>query len=174
MIVAWLFLGGKPMPSRIMSWEVSDDLWERVEALLPVEMARTKVKRGERWRGGRPPANRRKTFAGIVYVLRTGCQWKAVPRKYGNGSSIHRYFQKWAKAGVFSQMWLAGLAEYDEMEGIEWKWQSIDGAMVKAPLGGEASGPNPTDRGKKRNEAAPSGRRAWRPAVAGRQRRKSQ
>ena len=42
-----------------------------------------------------------------------------------------------------------GLAEYDEMEGISWKWQSIDGATVKAALVQETVGPNPTDRGKK-------------------------
>jgi|GEM_PF-398231 len=41
-----------------------------------------------------------------------------------------------------------GLAEYDEMEGIAWRWQSIDGTMMKAPLAQEAVGPNPTDRGK--------------------------
>lgn len=34
------------------------------------------------------------------------------------------------------------------MKGIDWKWQSMDGAMTKSPLGGEKSGKNPTDRGK--------------------------
>ena len=47
------------------------------------------------------------------------------------------------------RLWRKGLAEYDELEGIAWAWQSIDGAMVKAPLAQEAVGPNPTDRGKK-------------------------
>jgi hypothetical protein len=62
-------------------------------------------------------------------------------------------------------MWRAGLAEYDEMEGISWSWQSIDGAMVKAPLAREAVGPNPTDRGKKRDQTPFVGRRAWRPSI---------
>src|SRR5258708_14689384 len=43
----------------------------------------------------------------------------------------------------------AGLTEYDEVQGIEWEWQSVDGAMTKAPLGKDATGPNPTDRGKR-------------------------
>ena len=53
------------------------------------------------------------------------------------------------KVVFFVSLWRAGLAEYDDMEGISWKWQSIDGATVKAPLAQETVGPNPTDRGKK-------------------------
>ena len=51
--------------------------------------------------------------------------------------------------GFFLQLWRAGLAEYDELEGIAWECQSVDGAMVKAPLAIEDVGPNPTDRGEK-------------------------
>ena len=46
-------------------------------------------------------------------------------------------------------IWPAGLAEYDEMEAICWKWKSIDGAMVKAAPAPETVAPNPTNRGKK-------------------------
>ena len=45
-------------------------------------------------------------------------------------------------------MWIAGLKLYDEKVGIIWKWQSMDGAITKAPLGGKSTGPNPTDRSK--------------------------
>jgi len=45
---------------------------------------------------------------------------------------------------------VASLLEYDELEGIAWEWQSLDGAMTKAPLALESVGRNPTDRGKKR------------------------
>jgi transposase len=115
----------------------------------------------------------RTVFEAIVYVLRTGCQWKALPKEvFGSASSIHKYFLDWAKAGVFKDLWVAGLAEYDEMEGIAWRWQSIDGAMMKAPMAKEAVGPNPTDRGKKWEQKAPAGRRAWGPAVNRRDRGK--
>ena len=81
-----------------------------------------------------------------MYALRTGCQWKALPReRFGSASAIH---QK-SKAGFFENLWRAGLAEYDDFEGIVWRWQSIDGAMFKAPLAQEAVGRNPTDRWKK-------------------------
>ena len=74
---------------------------------------------------------------------------------------------------VFEALWKAGLAEYDDFEGIAWRWQSIDGAMMKAPLAQEAVGPNPTDRGKKWEQAPPAGGRSWRPALAHRDRSQS-
>lgn len=112
----------------------------------------------------------RKVFEGIIYVLRTGCQWKALPKEYGSASSVHKYFQEWKRTGVFKKMWTIGLAEYDEMEGIAWSWQSIDGSTVKAPLAIEGVGANPTDRGKKWDEEKHSCGRAWGPAVDSRKR----
>ncbi len=112
----------------------------------------------------------RKIFAAIVFVLRTGIQWKALPGSYGSASAIHKHFQQWQRAGFFVALWQAGLAEYGEMEGIAWNWQSIDGAMLKAPLALECRGNNPTDRGKKRTQAQFARRRSWRPALAYRQR----
>jgi len=112
----------------------------------------------------------RQVFSAIIYVLRTGCQWKALPKEYGSASSVHKYFQEWKRQGVFLALWRQGLAEYDEMEGIAWSWQSIDGALTKAPLALEAVGPNPTDRGKKRKQAQPVGGRPWNPAVVSRKR----
>ena len=91
-----------------------------------------------------------KIFEGIVYLLPTGCQWKALPKEgFASSSAIHTHFLRWAESGFLVTLWPAGLAEYDEMEGISWKWPSIDGAIVKAPLAQETVGPNPTDRGKK-------------------------
>ena len=50
---------------------------------------------------------------------------------------------------MFEEFWRQGLLAYDELQGIEWEWLACDGAMGKAPLGGEQTGPNPTDRAKK-------------------------
>jgi len=66
----------------------------------------------------------------------------------GPKSTIHDRFQSWAKQGVFRQLWWQILLAYDDQVGIAWTWQSLDGALGKAPLGGSATGPNPTDRGK--------------------------
>ena len=41
------------------------------------------------------------------------------------------------------------LLDYDALKGLDWEWQAMDGAMTKAPLGKEKTGPNPTDRAKR-------------------------
>jgi putative transposase len=79
----------------------------------------------------------RKAMTAIFYILRTGCQWKALPRSLGAPSTVHDRFQEWRKAGVFQRMWEEGLGLYDELEGIDWEWLALDGAMTKAPLGGK-------------------------------------
>jgi putative transposase len=77
----------------------------------------------------------RRAMTAIFYVLRTGIQWKALPREMGPASTVHDRFQFWREQGVFQRMWEAGLQAYDEAQGIEWTWQAVDGAMIKAPLG---------------------------------------
>jgi len=160
---------------RVQSWEVSDGLWSRVEPLVPKRQPRAGRKRRFRRRpgGGRKPMAPRTIFAAIVYVLRTGCQWRALPKSFGSASAIHHHFQRWQREGFFLRLWQAGLAEYDDLEGIAWEWQSLDGTQGKAPLAQEAVGNNPTDRGKKRNQAQPAGGRPWRPALAYRRRGQS-
>ena len=155
---------------QIKSWEVSDELWAKVRPLIPVRQRSEGRKYRRRPGGGRKPMPARNIFSAIVYVLRTGCQWKAVPQEFGSASAIHKHFQQWHRAGFFLALWRSGLAEYDGMEGIAWDWQSIDGALVKAPLAITWVGANPTDRGKKWAPAKFVSRRAWRPAVARRQR----
>jgi transposase len=160
---------------KIKSWEVSDKFWEKAEGLIPPPPKRDEnVEYKRKLGGGRKPKSSRTIFEGIVYVLRTGCQWKALPKeRFGSSSSIHKYFIYWLKEGFFIRLWQAGLAEYDEMEGIAWEWQSIDGAMVKAPLAQIAVGPNPTDRGKKWKQTSYSCGRNWRPSFNYRDRSQS-
>jgi len=122
--------------TRLASWEVSDAFWARIAPLIPPRPPRpARQTFARKVGGGRKPKDPRVVFAGILYVLRTGCQWKALPfERFGSASAIHKRFLEWETAGVFRALWQAGLAEYDDMEGIAWRWQSIDGALVKAPL----------------------------------------
>jgi putative transposase len=95
----------------------------------------------------------RAAFSAMVYVLRTGIQWNALPRELGASSTVHARSQEWVEKGFFERLHEAGLTEYDELSGIEWQWQAADGAMGKAPLVPKestdgAAGRNPTDRGK--------------------------
>jgi transposase len=159
------------MARKVASWEVSDAFWGRVEPLVPTKKVDPTKKYMRKPGAGRKAKPARQVFEAIVYVLRTGCQWKALPKeRFGSASSVHKHFLEWEEAGFFEALWKAGLAEYDEMAGIAWRWQSIDGAMMKAPLAQEAVGPNPTDRGKKREQETPSGGRPWRPALPHRDR----
>lgn len=161
--------------SRTKTWEISDEFWAFVEPLIPKKARDPNKVYKRKPGGGRKPANPRFVFAAIVYVLRTGIIWNALPKeKFGVCSStVHQTFLDWCEAGFFLSLWQAGLAEYDELEGIAWQWQSADGVSIEAPLAQESVGPNPTDRGKKWKQASSIGRRAWGPAWDSRQRRQS-
>lgn len=109
-------------------WRLPDDMWVNVQPLLPPEK--------QPGTPGRPAVPFRKVLDGILYVLRTGCQWKAVPKEFGSGSTCHKRFQEWERMGVFAKLWKILVAEYDELRGIRWQFQSLDSVTVKAPLGG--------------------------------------
>ena len=112
-------------------WEISDAFWERVEPLIPQQMRDPERVYRRTAGGGRKPLEPRKVFSAIVYVLRTGIQWKSLPKElYGSPSSIHAYFKKWEAQGFFEELWKRGLAEFEEMKGIHWEW-TIDKAKAR-------------------------------------------
>ncbi len=81
-------------------------------------------------------------------------QWNALNATgICHSSSAHRRFREWERAGVFHEIWRQGLLDYDAEIGIDWSWLAADGAMTNAPLGGAATGPNPTDRAKRGRSA---------------------
>ncbi len=85
---------------------------------------------------GRPVIPYRKVLDGIIYVLRTGYQWKMLPKEYGSGSTCHRRFQEWNRLDIFKKTWIRLLKIYDATNGINWTWQSFDSISIKSPLGG--------------------------------------
>jgi putative transposase len=123
-------------------FRMSDALWDQIEPLLPAPKPHPL---GCHW----PRVSNRAAMDAILLVLRTGMQWNALD---GTGictcSSAYRRFREWTDADVFATFWHLGLLEYDELQGIDWGWLALDGAMTKAPLGGKKTGPNPCDRGK--------------------------
>ena len=110
--------------------DVPEEFWEKVKDFIP-KPPKKKTKKG------RPRPEPRIVLNGILYVLRTGCQWKMMPKEYGSGSTVHRYFQEWVKAGFFKKMWKYFLKEYDDLKGIKWKWQILDSQTVQSPIKGE-------------------------------------
>ncbi|HYQ82902.1 MAG TPA: IS5 family transposase [Rubrobacter sp.] len=121
-------------------------LWRKLKKCLP-----KKTKNKSSRRGGRPRASDRAVINGIWYVLWTGCQWKAIHRDWFGVSSsvIHERFQRWTRMGIFEKL-MKRMAEYYAREcgGVGWRWQAMDSNNCVAPLGGEQTGKNPTDRGK--------------------------
>ena len=123
-------------------YEIPDVLWDKIVPLLPSPTTKKKKK------AGRPRMNDRKAMSAIFYVLRTGCQWNALPRSLGASSTVHDRFQEWRKDGVFKRMWIDGLSIYDKKIGIDWKWQAMDGIITKAPLGGKRYRPKSNRQSK--------------------------
>jgi putative transposase len=125
-------------------WEVPDELWARIEPILLEDAPPPPPAKG-----GRPRADWRQAFNGIIFRMRTGCQWNHLPKQFGDDSSVHRWFQRWCKNGVMERVWAVLVEECDGLGAVRWEWQSADGSMGKARFGGDKVCPNPTDRGKK-------------------------
>jgi transposase len=82
--------------ARTKPWKVSDEFWEKVEPLIPAAPSHAK--------GGRTRMDDRDAFAAMIYVLRTGIQWNAMPRQMGASSTVHERYQEWERAGLFEEL----------------------------------------------------------------------
>ena len=122
-----------------------DELWERIEPLLPPPKPR-------RFRfPGRKPLDNRKALTGILFVLKTGIPWEYLPLEMGCGSGMTcwRRLRDWQAAGVWQQLHEILLAELNAADKIDWSCAVIDASFVRALGGGERTGPSPVDRRKK-------------------------
>ena len=132
------------------AFRVSDALWEVLAPLIPQHVNTHPLG------GGRPRVPDRTCADGICYVLRTGCQWKALDATgICSGSTAHLRFQEWTAAGVFLELWRVGLERFDELPGLDWSWLSMDGAMTKSPLGGGGNRPQSHRPRPERGQAQP-------------------
>ena len=135
----------QPLPT---IWHADDGLWAEVEKVL-AEFD--------------PPANfgpgridQRKAFDGVIFRLRSGCQWNRLPAEYGDDSSVHRTFQRWVERGVLKHLWAVLVRACEELGGVDWQWQSADCALGKARHGGI--------KAKRSERTRPTGRRTARSA----------
>jgi putative transposase len=130
-------------------WEVPDALWERVLPILQ-----------EFWparRTGRHHADWRKALNGILFRMRSGCQWEQLPRKFGPKSTVHDWFQRWCQGGVMQRIWEELVKECDELGAVDWRWQSADACLGKARFGGKKGGQEPHGSRHKRHQEKRAG-----------------
>lgn len=97
----------------------------------------------------RPRISDRDCFEAILFRLVTGYSWDVAGR-LGKGSetTLRRRRDEWLRAGIFDEAADEAIAGYDRIIGLDLSEVALDGSQHKAPMGGEGTGPNPTDRGK--------------------------
>jgi transposase len=119
---------------------LSDELWQRIEPLLPPLPPHPN--------GGRPWTENREALTGILFVLRTGIPWEYLPQEMGCGCGMTcwRRLRDWQAAGVWQRLHELLLAELNGADKIDWSRAVVDSAMLRAMCGGPKTGPNPTDR----------------------------
>jgi transposase len=127
----------KPLPT---IWRVPDDLWEVFEELILTHDPPKTT--------GRKRIDARQAFNGIIFRMRTGCQWNQLPKEFGDDSSVHRTFQRWDALGLFDQLWALMLSACQDLDGVDWHWQAADACLGKAR--------GVPKKGRKTNVSAPT------------------
>ena len=140
-------------------WEIPDELWRRIEPILKEFWPRKAT--------GRHVANWRKMLNGIIFRLRSGCQWEKLPERYGPKSTVHDWFQRWVQGGILEKIWAMMVAECDELGGVQWQWQSAAAMLGKARFGGEKDGQESHRRRQERDQEEPGDRWRWRSSGRG-------
>ncbi len=119
--------------------ELSDRTWEILEPLVP------KPKPGP----GRKRLDNRRVLNGIVYVLKTGCAWADVPRRYGSPTTCWRRLKEWTANGTWEQIWRTLLGYLDRQGRLGWDKVFLDGMFVRAIRGGTKIGKSIRGKGSK-------------------------
>lgn len=127
-------------------WRTPDELWNIIDPII--------AELDPPYAGHRQRIDLRMALDGMIYHLRSGCQWNQLPREFGDDSSVHRTMQRWIAKGVLDSIWAYLLGACEELGGVNWEWQSADGAMGKARFGGIMSDRTPRIERKMARNAA--------------------
>ena len=111
---------------------LDDDLWELLKPLLPPPKPRR-----SRF-PGRKPLEPRKVLTGILFVVKTGIPWEALPQElgWGSGMTCWRYLRAWHRDGVWQRLHVLLLTKLRGADKLDWSRAVVDSAAVRAVLGG--------------------------------------
>jgi transposase len=111
---------------------LTDEQWKKIEPLIPTKPVVRK--------GGRPRADDRLVFEGILWILRTGARWKDLPDRYPHPSTCWRRLREWYEDDMLKDMWRAFLSELDHEGILEWDEVFVDASFFPAKKGAQESG----------------------------------
>jgi putative transposase len=115
--------------------DLTEEQWDVLHPLLPARQ----------WRPGgpgRPPCDRRRVINGILYVNKTGCQWRMLPKDFGPWETVYGYFRRWRREGVWGRV-MTELRHYERRcQGrlAEPSAGAIDSQSIKTATQGSAVG----------------------------------
>ena len=119
------------MPSKKREQELLDRMWDRIRPLLPVRPVNPK--------GGRPWADDKACFAGIVFALRNAVRWNHIPPPFPSGVTCWRRHRDWTAAGVWDRVWRVVLAELADAGKLDTRELFLDATFAEDRQGGRAS-----------------------------------
>jgi len=107
--------------------ELTDEQWALLEDLLPEPEASP--------RGGPKPVENRPCVEGILWVLRNGGRWKALPEGYPSPSTCWRRLRDWEEVDVWLEAWRAFLDTLHAQGRLQWEECFADGSFAPAKKG---------------------------------------
>jgi transposase len=107
--------------------ELSDEHWLLIADLFANPTPSPK--------GGRPMADSRACFEGVLWMLRSGARWKDLPPRFPSRSTVHRRFVEWVGSGVLDRAWKRLVRKLDRERRIDWREGFADGTFAPAKKG---------------------------------------
>lgn len=101
-------------------YELTDDGWERIAPLLPLQ------KRGGKW------AEHRTVLNGMFWVLNSGAPWRDMPERYGEWETVYGRYRRWTREGLFDRILHSLHVTLDDQGRIDWSVFDVDGTNIRA------------------------------------------
>ena len=104
-------------------YNLTDREWNAIRVFLPAERPR---------KAGRPWACHRRVINGILWVLRTGCGWKDVPREFGKHQTIYNRFRRWTREGLWDRILKNLIRDRDAKRRVNRSLWCVDSSVIRA------------------------------------------